>query len=247
MEPIDYQRSFIHKGPDPAETASRMPLEARCRLYPHGRRDRPVTFCLCAVHKTEFVFAPKNIIKDPSCDFRCVFSETEIGAMYFRDATREGSMTAESFADKGICPPHFEKARSARPLASDAEIIEAKINNEPLLGQTEILGDDGERHALLEFPIKNICVKAAENKWHVETGPVLLPETGWRGESLMRSLSLAYVGFNNCFEGEEIAEFLALWPVPETRSADGTTVYEFWKRVTHRARTRLISLGPAGG
>ncbi len=254
MEVCDYSRSFLTFVTEERGNNARIQLDARCELFPEDS-DKPVEFVLGASCKSEDTYAPENLFLEPNYDFCPIFSDTEY-AIIRTYASAEPDEVAKPDGVEKPCgmaaglitdsflevPIHRETVPGARVLADNAEIVQATLNNEPLVGRVEIIDNSGQPRALLEFPIKTMNVNDIEDIFQVDTGPLLLPDLDWRGDLRVECFRRAFVAYNT-FEG---ADFVAQRPTPTSDTDAAVRVYHYSKMLTLPTRNWVISLGAIG-
>lgn len=254
MEICDYLRSFLTFVVEERANNARIQLEARCQLFPEGVA-QPVDFVLGASCKAEDTYASQNLFLDPNYDFCPIFSDKEYALIRIyasaepEEVARPDGVEKPCGMEAGLIkdrflevPIHLETVPSARVLENNAQIVQATLNNEPLVGRVEVLDHQGRGGALLEFPIKTMNVNDIENMFQVDTGPVLLPNLDWGGEHLVECFSLAFVAYNS-FAG---ADFVLQQPTPTSGADDAVTVYHYSQILTIPTRNSVISLGSTG-
>ena len=253
MEICDYSRSYSTFVVAGRANNARIQLEARCRLFLEDA-GKPLDFVLGASCKAEDTYAPQNLFMEPNYDFCPIFSDTEYALIRTyataepeeraraegveRPGGREAGLIKDRFLE---VPIHLETVPAARVLQDNAQIVQATLNNEPLVGRIELLDGRGRRGALLEFPIKTMNVNDIESKFQVDTGPVLLPDLDWQGQHLVECFSLAFVAYSS-FSG---AEFILQRPTPTSQAADAVKVHHYSQMLAVPTCNSVVSLGAA--
>jgi len=247
----DYGKSFLTFVVEERANNARIQLEARCRLFPDDS-DNPVDYVLGASCKAEDTYAPQDLFLAPNYDFCPVFSDTQYALIRtYASAEPDGlakpdGVEKPSGREVGLIegrflevPVHLETIPSARVLTDSAEIVQATLNNEPLVGQVTVLDARDQPRALLEFPIKTMNVNDIEDLFQVDTGPVLLPELEWHGEHILEGVNLAFVAFN----GFASAEFIVQQPTPVSSTPDAVVVYHYSRTLVLPTRNSIVCLG----
>ncbi len=180
------------------------PLDCRCLITEGGQTTQ---FMLGASCKSEFVYTDRGVWTDPCADMLIVLSESEF-------------MTIKSYAHHGIeVPLHpislgMQPKRQAgetssafdrvdidirlvegRELHSDEAIVEAGLARKPLVSRTEWTADNGI-HVLIEYPVRVWNYNERENRYQVDTGPVLIPNFSRAHTRTIETFERAFVAHN---------------------------------------------------
>ncbi len=127
------------------------------------------------------------------------------------------------------------KFADARLLTSTEEIVDAVLNDRPLVSQTEYELENGT-HVFLEYPVKVVNASERELFYQVDTGPVLIPDvTSFDGVHEISMLRQAFMAHNtlNCTE--------MLMNVP-TAIGGGLSVNHYARVVKVQAIKRMFDL-----
>src|SRR5439155_10727368 len=87
----------------------------------------------------------------------------------------------------------------ARRIATYANFRDALLANQPLVGATRYLAEDGATAITLSYPAKTVNVAHAQEAWQVDAGPILVPDPRAplaAGGLLCGAFHLAYLVFN---------------------------------------------------
>ena len=219
MKVCDYQRSFFHFSIDtsrePAMTMSqpapwthnhvRMPLECLCVIRD---ADGSRQYALGTACKSEQVYVDRDVWHQPNADVNIILSDAAFGMtikswdhrgrkVHLHPPTlgvqspRQVFRLNEAFDHTSIDVHRVEGA----PLESAGDIVEAGLNNVPLVAQTQYTLGDG-REVLIEYPVKCCNFGPRERYYQVDTGPILLPNPKREHEEEIESLELAYIAHN---------------------------------------------------
>lgn len=119
--------------------------------------------------------------------------------------------------DVGLIKDRFREARidmkkitHTRVLNENAQIIEATLKNQMLIGRNELTNVNKKVRAILEYPIKTMNVNEERNVFQVDTEPVRFPDLEPKGKRKIEWFKPAYVAFNNF----NSAEFVIQEPTP---------------------------------
>ena len=150
--------------------------------------------------------------------------------------------------DSGLIADRFEELRielvetPAVCCDGDRDVVQATLAGAPLVGTTEMLGDDGVEIARLQYPIKTMNVNdpahSPSGDWiyQVDTGPMIAPESSGRGDLSIEALEIAFIAWNMA----EGAELIALGPTPVSHSDDCVGHYSRVRKIA--ARNELLAL-----
>lgn len=225
---------------------ARLQLECRCRITP-GNGSAPTEYVLSAACKAEQVNVREDIWHDPPADMCLVASADEFLVIKSWDRNNRGVMLSppslgpQPERQAGKTADAFDRLRidvqtsRARLLDSTAAIVQAGLENRPIVSQTEFVADDGSR-VWLEYPIKTLNVSEREEFYQVDTGPVLLPDpAAFDGVHPISALRRAFVAHNSL----GCTEFLVNVPTPV---GAGISVNHYAKVVKVKATNRMFAL-----
>ncbi|MGD9854103.1 MAG: hypothetical protein AB7U20_04050 [Planctomycetaceae bacterium] len=254
----DFSRSFLTFRLDfekkPPATVSHQPpyslnnariqLECRCRIT-EKQTGNVQTFVLGASCKTERVGVERDIWTEPNADFAPIFSEDRFLALKTfaragvevdlyppgtgKQSDRQFGVVAEIFDSLRIVVVESPSER----LSSPREIVDAVLNNAPLVAQTEL---DSDRYtAVIEYPVKTINANERDEIYQTDTGPHLFPDLTCEPDNLLKRMELAFSAFNH----PDWAEFLVRVPTP---IAESVSVYHYSHPVRLDCRNRMYRL-----
>ena len=246
---LDFERkppvTVSHEPPFSLNNA-RIQLDCRCVLR-RKSDDRTETFVLGASCKTERVGVDRDIWTQPNADFAPVFSADRF--MHVKTFARAGTRVdryppgsgTQSDRQSGLNSDVFDDLRidlvevPGEELTAPADIVEAVLNNTPLVAVTEIESDD--LLARIEYPVKTINASERHTIYQTDTGPVLFPDLSSSGDDAIERFELAYAAFN-C---REWCEFLVRERTP---IAEAVEVYHYARPVRMDSTNRLLRAVP---
>lgn len=224
----DFQRSFltftldinitkpktISQPPPFTLNNSRFPLEGRCRIAKAGSTSSSIDYVLSAACKTEQVNVREDIWHDPNADMCLAASTEEFLILKSWERNNRGVMLSppslgpQPERHAGKVKDAFTRLRIdivpciARLLQTTQDIVDAVLQNKPLVSQTEYSLPNGDR-VWLEYPVKVVNASEREIFYQVDTGPVLIPDvSAFDGQHQISMLRQAYMAHNslNCTE-----------------------------------------------
>ena len=228
---------------------ARINLECCCELT-DKKTGSTTLYLLGADCKTERVGVPSYIWTQPNANFCLVASQDEfliikswahrgVKVMLYPESLgpqpqRQSDLVKNAWAGFRIdlCPV------PGKVLESPQAIVQASLQNRPLLARTEY--DDGDYHVYILHPIKTMSANERDNIYQTDTGPVILPDISpGRLSTAKRKIEvfdLAYSAFN-C---PEWAEFIVNVPTAVT---DGISVNHYSKvRRSENTRNAIIQI-----
>ena len=237
MTPLDYGQTYL-LGTNPANEV-RFCVESRTRVIDE-RSGKTEDFLQCASCKSEDTFAEKNLFFSDNYDFLPIFGP-EYGLIFRRHAWlnpnyRSCLRTTEMF---GGPVQHLQEFTSYKELTNAEQIIRFTHEFYPVVAQTEIHNDDTALRAIIEYPVKTLNIRKADNAYQIDTGPVAFPDLEKRRERLVDSISLAFVAFNAVHFADFIVEQST--PIGNNQEAAGIHVYHYSRRISLAANNRLFA------
>ena len=237
MKVRDYSRSFVtfvtrHRGNN-----ARLQVESAC-TFTDARSGVTHDYLFFASCKSEDTFAGAHLFYEDNYDFCGIFSD-EAYAIFRTHATH-----AEGYREQGLWKDRFEDVRKhivwteGEPLHSGAEIVQASLDNTPLVGQVEIASEDGALRVTLEFPIKTMNANDIQNCWQVDTGPVAFPDFEMAAGRHIERLSPAYVAYN----APDFADFVVQQAFPVAAGREMVQVTHYAGLVSLPAVTRVVAV-----
>ena len=237
MTPLDYSQTYL-LGTNPANEV-RFWVESRTRVIDE-RSGKMEDFLQCASCKSEDTFAEQNLFLRNNYDFLPIFGP-EYGLIFRRNAWlnpnyRSCLRTVEMF---GRPVQHLQEYARYKNLTSAEEIIRFTHEFHPVIAQTEIHNDETELRAIIEYPVKTLNIRKADNAYQIDTGPLAFPDLGKRHERLVDSISLAFVAFNAAHFADFIVEQST--PIGNNQDTVETHVYHYSRRISLAASNRLYA------
>ena len=225
---------------------ARFPLECVLRLtQPEALGGKTTQYVLGSSCKAEQVHVTENVWHEPAADMCLVASPDEFLVIKSWDRNNRGVMLSpptlgeQPERQAGRCSDAFtalnltHKFADARLLTSTEEIVDAVLNDRPLVSQTEYQLESGTR-VFLEYPVKVVNASEREMFYQVDTGPVLIPDVAsFDGVHEISMLRQAFMAHNtlNCTE--------MLMNVPTTIGG-GLSVNHYSRVVKLQATNRML-------
>ena len=253
---VDFVRSFLTFRLDfkkkPPQTVSHEPpyslnnarvqVVCRVQLTEIASGDSQM-FVMGASCKTERVGVEREIWTVPNADFVPVFSVDRF--LNIKTFARVGTKVelyppgrgTQSDRQAGNVGDVFDAVRieveeiPGEVLNTPARIVEATLENEPLVARTHI--QRGRYQAILEYPIKTMNANERDLIYQTDTGPLLLPDFDASPERVVETFELAYAAFN-------CPEWVECLVRERTPVADGVEVYHYSRTERFDARNEVI-------
>lgn len=235
MHSFDFGRSFATFTTTGRENNARIQIEAVCDILGPDGEERYVLVASC---KAEDTYGAGPLFRLPNYDFCAIFSAEEYlivrAGLPLTACWRDSGRIAERFAGVRVTLAEVP----ARVCADAHEVVRATLADAPLVGRSELLGEDGSPVARLTYPIKTMNVNDERCVYQIDTGPVLLPDPGRQVSLAIERLDLAFVAWSNLVEG---AEFIVQGPVQIAHSDSCAGHYGSARQVV--ARNEVMVLG----
>lgn len=219
MDLCDFARSFMTFTVESRVNIARIQLDARCTLVDQDSGARE-DFVLITPCKSEEMYVDEGLFKAPNYDFMGIWSQREfviIRTHASHDPERtdewEAGVNAERFAAVKI---DYAPVANAVRLETDAEVFRATLDNQELIARTRLTSPGGDVAAMIDYPIKTMNVRESDQRFQVDTGPILVPDWQSGAAAAAERFRLAFVCYNR-FEG---VEFVFRQPTPV---GDGAT------------------------
>jgi hypothetical protein len=212
---IDFASSFVTFFVEHGEgNIARLQVDAACTLDLPGGAS--AVYYLIAPCRAEDMYRGGQLFKLPNYEFAGIFGTHDFRILRF------GWSSAGDSHEYGENRVRFLDVRldvrtlaGATPLDTVEQIVEATLDNVPLVGRTEIVDDHTQRRAILEYPIRTMNVTRSPQRFQVDTGPLIVPDFAATAPHAVEHLDLAFVAFN----GFDKAEFIRRRPTPLTEGA----------------------------
>lgn len=226
----DYSRSFL-QWTGRSQHVPRCAVHASCRLRARDGSERE--FFLAHPCAAETMYVDKDLIHVPSAEFHMT---SEPGKEYlfvkvFADEPTELRMahrvgeTVPTKDGRGASITRIDvqmrSFSSVRELKTDQAVCEALLANLPVMGRSSFLTDDGETLVVCEYPVTVMNARPSDQRWQVDTGPVLLPDYSLKSELMVGLFRQAYLVYNSW----NWAEVAMRRPTPMAKT--GTTVMHY--------------------
>ncbi len=239
MEVCDFSRSFVTFVTHGRGNNARIQVEARCELSREGSDVRE-QYLLVASCKSEDTFAARHLFKVPNYDFCAIFGGHDYRIIRthvpYQAAAGEIGANAERFEAVHMDVVMTDEGERCE---SNEAIVQASLQNRPLVARTEIHSKNDSRRAVLEYPIKTMNANDIRNVYQVDTGPIALPNLEAAGKPI-EHFELAFVAFNTPDWAEFVVQVPAL--VPEGNEHAKPVMHYSDIRVLP-ARNEIISVG----
>ena len=252
MEATDFGNSYMvwsvpHNADDtrkpghkPWGNWARILLEARCELTDE-RSGQSDEFFLIAACRTEWVYQEQNLFQVPSREYRGIWSRdrhmsTGYGMVY------EGETKSSRPTDESFTSLHFTLRTypEVTVLDTDQAVVAATESELPIVAQTEILDNERQLRALIEYPIKTMNFHPDRKRFQVDTGPLLLPDFTSTAEHWIEWFDMAHVVYNTFDQ----AEFIIRRPTPVlVEGSEVCSVHHYSEIRVHEARNILLCAG----
>jgi len=203
----DFSKSFVTFTTKGRTNNARLLVESCCKVIDEIR-ETSEDFFFFASCKSEHTYVEKGLFSTHNYDFCGIFSKDDFVIFRTHASYKEGYQQVDRVNN------YFEKVcldiktTSGQILQDNKEIVQATLNNIPLVGRTEIKSADNRFRALIEYPIKTINVNDEKNLFQVDTGPFLFPDFKSCTERIIGMFCPAYVAFNKT----DWAEFILQKP-----------------------------------
>ncbi|MDA0748525.1 MAG: hypothetical protein O2954_18555 [bacterium] len=234
MEVLHFSRSFVTFVTSERGNNARLQVESVCTLTDRdaGTEQKYLFYASC---KSEDTFAERNLFYKDNYDFCGIFSDEEY--VIFRTKATH----TEGFREEGLWKNRFEDVtqhlvyEDARLLETPAQIVQASLENIPLVGEVELEAEDGRLRAVLAFPIKTMNANDIQNVYQVDTGPVAFPDFQVSVERHVERLWPAYVAYN----APGFADFV----IQQAMQVEGAEVTHYSRIESLKATTRVLAVG----
>lgn len=244
---LDFERkppfTVTHQPPYSLNNA-RIQLESVCWVTDKASNQRH-RFLLGASCKTERVGVERDVWTEPNADFAPIFAADRF--MNLKTFARAGveveryppGSGQQSDRQTGVIEEIFDDFNAvlgsspALRLESGKSIVEATLENAPLVARTEI---ENERYlASIEYPVKTMNANERDIVYQTDTGPILWPDLTREPADLLTGFDLAFSAFN----GPDWVEVLLRVP---TEIAPSVSVYHYSKSVRADVRNHVFRI-----
>lgn len=237
---IDYGRSFFCNT---AEFNSvRMWIESRTTVI-DTKSGKSTVYYQGASCKSENTFGEKDLFYKDNYDFLPVFGEGKV--LVFRrhsqkrgDAYRNIKQMEEMWGGNPVI--YTPSPEVITELDTFEKIRDATAAGIPIVTQTEFENAETGLKAIIEAPCKTMNISHPKKMYQVDSGPLAFPDLTQKFDPQIKSLSLAFIAFNQPHFADFVIE------APTSIIEDGkevSTVYHYSKLVTLKARNKILALG----
>ena len=122
-------------------------------------------------------------------------------------------------------------------LAGRQSVVDATLQNRPLVSRTELTDEASGVRAVLEYPVKTMNVMKSPVRYQVDTGPIILPDFGSTADSAIARFDLAHVVYNLFDRGELILRK----PIAIGEGAPRISVTDYSHRIEYTGRNTLLA------
>ena len=247
---IDFANSYMTWFGDPRAGISRIAVEAACTLVDDtGSED---VYYLIAACRAEHTHSDGQLIVMPNYDFRGIFGRTDYRLLrkhwvsdpdYLGDAglattggrvLDEAGRHADRWAEVRLDIGRFDDFTE---LADRQSVVDATLENRPLVARTELADESSGVRAVLEYPVKTMNVIESPARYQVDTGPVIVPDFASTADLAIARFDVAHVVYNLFDRGELILRK----PVTVGRGASRVGVTDYSHRIEYTGRNSLFA------
>jgi hypothetical protein len=177
LKALDFSRSFVTFFTTPAQggNIARIQIDATCRVDGWGSDGGAGEFHLIAPCRSEHMYLDGQLFQMPNYEFCGIFASDELVLLRTHwTSDRESPEYAkpqERFERIAIDLDHLQFEN----LDSDAEVVQATLDNRRLVAHTELTDPATGARAVIDYPIKTMNVRKFPASFQVDTGPLLVP------------------------------------------------------------------------
>ncbi|MCX6043999.1 MAG: hypothetical protein NT075_02720 [Chloroflexi bacterium] len=216
MPVIDFANSYMTWFPKGPGNIARIQLDAACTLI-NEQSGATATFYLIAPCRAERMYLDEPLFQMPNYEFCGIWSADEFLII------RTHWVSARDNREYGVYHERWEKIRldlrhfpQPRQLTDDAQIVQATLENLPLVARTILHDPASNTRALLEYPIKTMNLMQAPPRFQVDTGPLIVPDFAASPMHLIEQFEVAHVVYHNFDKAEFILRKPVALPEPTT-------------------------------
>ena len=247
---IDFANSYMTWFGAPGDSISRIAIEAACTLVDDtGSED---DFYLIAPCRAEHTHSDGQLIVMPNYDFRGIFGRSEYRILrkhwvsdpdYLGDAglnttggrvLDEAGRHADRWNEVRLDIGRFD---SFTELVDRQAVVDATLENKPLVSRTELSDEASGMRAMLEYPVKTMNVLKSPARYQVDTGPIIVPDFTSTADLAIARFDLAHVVYNLFDRGELILRK----PIAVGEGASRTSVTDYSHRIEYTGRNTLLA------
>lgn len=241
MKPCDFSRSYLRWSVnDPREPNTvRIQFDARAEIVDERTGERE-EFFLITPCKSEVMYVRRNMWQEPNYEFVGIWSNRQFRIFRtwawipkkFPPGKTDGVVQAldERFKDVKLVVQRFSRVRV---LKTSRDVVKATLTRAPIVAFHEIRDPKRKRRAIFEYPVKTMNIIADQNKFQVDTGPLLFADLGSNSPHQIAWLTPAFAVYNTF----DYVEFVLRAPMPV---AKGVKVMHYSKFVPMQVKTTLM-------
>lgn len=204
MDRIDFQHSSMTWLGETGESYGRFALESLCFLRDE-LTESTVFYCLGAQVLAGHVYGTDGLVEKPNYLFQIAASRNNhaIFRTYLRHrpASDSSGRNAGKFKEMDL-----RVVKQTAVVLHDFAAIEQHFDKYSQFSARITLPQDGATVSDIEFPVKHINLQRAQQRFHIETGPILFPtriHSGWETDHSVPEFNAAFIHFN-CFDKIEV-------------------------------------------
>ena len=168
---VDFSRSFLYCTPKGTDIWVRPQIECICQVF--DRRTGAVDeYVLSVVAKTGLTRSSSGVLQ-PGYDYWIIFSKQYVYTRRTHTSSYFNNPTTLELDEFGMAKWRLQRVAATR-LHSAADLRRALEAWEPLVARTEFSSGDRSRGFVIEYPVKWADFSLTEDKFRIETGPVVL-------------------------------------------------------------------------
>ncbi len=197
-------------------------------------------FYLIAPCRTEWMYRETELIQNPSGEYRVIFSQDRqlsVGKWIDENRPREGSMPTSGFTSLSFTIASLP----ATALPTDRAVVDATMQNLPIVAKTELVNAGTGLRATLEYPIRTMNFHPERGRFQVDTGPLIFPDLAMDAALPIDRCKLAHTVYNTF----DYAEFVCKQPTPLDR--DGVEVASIFHYSNYHQLAVTNTLFSVGG
>ena len=101
--------------------------------------------------------------------------------------------TAASGDEVRLDVPRFDISTE---LEGQQAVVDATLENRPLVSRTELVDEASGVRAVLEYPVKTMNVLRSPVRFQIDTGPIIVPDFASTADLAVARFDLAHVVYN---------------------------------------------------
>jgi hypothetical protein len=220
---IDFAHSYMtFFGRDEGNIA-RILIDAACTVTDE-RAGTTETFYLIVPCRSERMYLDdERLFQLPNYEFCGIFAAEECLLVRThwvseRDG-REYGRNNERFTKVEL----DSRQQEARELTDAAQVVQATLANQSLVARTTVRDAASGRSAVIEYPIKTMNVLRVEQRYQVDTGPILVPDFASTASRSIERFDIAHIVYHR----QDTAEFILRRPQTVGAGAGAVAVTDY--------------------